>query len=187
MRGGFGFGPGPGRGRDRRAGDSAPTGDAARGGYVVELELPLQQDGTYARVEGEAFAPKLPLWTYGGGDGEARFSSPIVSGSQRLPNGNTLITSGAEGYCVEVDAAGQVVWEFRSPFGRESAEGEAGGREGGGFGPGGPGRGGFGRGGGGPGGFGGFGGAFYRATRIASDHPALRGRELAAPTKKKDV
>ncbi len=209
VQGGFGGGGGHGFGRGRfgppgapgpgglpggRGPDGAPSGGAAgdngpgRGAigggsssYVVELELPLLSDGTYARVDHVAFGPATPLWRWGGGSGEASFFSPIVSGSQRLQNGDTLITSGAEGYCIEVDAQGQVVWEFRSPIGREaSASGEGGGgRPRGGGGPGGlGGPGGFGGpGGGGPGGM--FSGAFYRATRIAPDHPALRGRKLA--------
>ena len=151
---------------DRRREQDREEGREPDWSFVVELELPLQADGTYAREAGKPFAPATPFWRYGGGEGEARFESPIVSGSQRLQNGNTLITSGAEGYCVEVDAQGQVVWEFRSPFGRDTRDGppEArGGR-------------------GGPpearGGRGGMNSAFYRAIRFAPDHPAFKEREL---------
>lgn len=181
--GGFGGPPGPGR-RGREEAGGVPTWS-----HVVELETPLQPDGRYARTAGEPFAPAQPLWRYGGGPGEATFRSPIVSGSQRLANGNTLITSGAEGYCVEVDAEGQVVWEYRSPFGREAGATSRGGPPG--APPSGPGEdgagaprvapafGGPGVGGrGGPGGIGGMGAAFFRAIRIEPDHPALRGRSL---------
>ena len=40
------------------------------------------------------------------------FHSPYISGAQRLPNGNTLITEGAVGRIFEVTSAGQTVWEY---------------------------------------------------------------------------
>jgi hypothetical protein len=46
----------------------------------------------------------------------ARFYSPFVSGAQRLPNGNTLITEGSDGRVFEVTADHQIVWEFISPY-----------------------------------------------------------------------
>jgi hypothetical protein len=44
------------------------------------------------------------------------FYSPYVSGTQRLPNGNTFITSGMEGQIFEVTDKGEIVWEYISPF-----------------------------------------------------------------------
>lgn len=44
------------------------------------------------------------------------FFSPYISGAQRLPNGNTLITEGNFGRLFEVTTQGQVVWEYISPF-----------------------------------------------------------------------
>ncbi len=122
---------------------------------VVSLELPLLPDGTYFREQGRPFGPCEPAWRYGGAQGEASFFSPVVSGAQRLPNGNTLISSGAEGRCIEIDAQGRVVWSFRNPYGapsgeaspRDADESEA------------------------------F-GAFFRAKRLPPDHPAFRGRQL---------
>lgn len=49
----------------------------------------------------------LPPWN---------FFSPFISGAQRLPNGNTLITEGDFGRLFEVTALGEVVWEYISPF-----------------------------------------------------------------------
>lgn len=43
------------------------------------------------------------------------FFSQNVSGAQRLPNGNTLICSGADGTLFEVAAAGQLVWKYVNP------------------------------------------------------------------------
>jgi Arylsulfotransferase (ASST) len=44
------------------------------------------------------------------------FFSPYISGAQRLPNGNTLICEGCYGRIFEVSAAGEVVWEYISPY-----------------------------------------------------------------------
>jgi hypothetical protein len=35
---------------------------------------------------------------------------------QRLPNGNTLVCSGAPGRVFEVSPDGELVWDWRSPF-----------------------------------------------------------------------
>ncbi|MEO6080600.1 MAG: aryl-sulfate sulfotransferase [Steroidobacteraceae bacterium] len=40
------------------------------------------------------------------------FYSTNISGAQRLPNGNTLITEGAGGRVFEVTTAGKIVWEY---------------------------------------------------------------------------
>lgn len=42
--------------------------------------------------------------------------SPFISGSQRLPNGNTLICEGANGRFIEVTRDLEVVWEYISPY-----------------------------------------------------------------------
>jgi hypothetical protein len=44
------------------------------------------------------------------------FMSPHISGAQRLPNGNTLICEGGYGRLFEVTSAGDVVWEYVSPY-----------------------------------------------------------------------
>jgi hypothetical protein len=44
------------------------------------------------------------------------FYSRNISGCQRLPNGNTLATSGVHGHFVEVTAKGEVVWEYINPM-----------------------------------------------------------------------
>lgn len=45
-----------------------------------------------------------------------RFYSPFISGAQRLPNGNTLITEGSGGRLIEVTANHELVWEYISPY-----------------------------------------------------------------------
>jgi outer membrane protein assembly factor BamB len=51
------------------------------------------------------------VWSYTG----PRFFSTNISGAQRLPNGNTLITEGAPGRLLEVTADRRVVWEYIYP------------------------------------------------------------------------
>lgn len=48
-----------------------------------------------------------------------RFYSPFISGAQRLPNGNTLITEGSGGRVIEVTRDHRIVWEYINPhFGK---------------------------------------------------------------------
>ncbi len=144
-------------------------------------------------------------WQYKAAEPESFFAS-FVSGSQRLPNGNTLVCHGVLGQLIEVNRAGETVWEYHNP--REGDQPlDAGGprrrgRQGGpppqdrrGPPPGDPGGGPPHEGGpphdgppGGPGGRGPRGGrggrggmlkyGMFRGTRISAEHPGLAGREL---------
>jgi hypothetical protein len=44
------------------------------------------------------------------------FSSPYISGAQRLPNGNTLICEGSKQRLFEITRDGEVVWDFINPY-----------------------------------------------------------------------
>jgi Arylsulfotransferase (ASST) len=60
------------------------------------------------------------VWEYSiAGLESYRFFSHYVSAAQRLENGNTLITEGADGRLFEVTPAGEIVWEYVSPFWEE--------------------------------------------------------------------
>ena len=145
---------------------------------------------------------KQIVWSFSSTLPNAFFSS-YLGGAQRLPNGNTLICSGAQGHLFEVTSAGEVVWEYVNPVGRQRQRGGGGaagaggpGGRGGFGGPGGPG----GR-GGPPGGFGGPGGpggpgaaptareimsddvgdsynAVFKCQRYSPDYPGLQGKDL---------
>jgi len=52
------------------------------------------------------------VWAYAPPEG---FFGTNISGAQRLPNGNTMITEGPTGRVFEVTAAGKIVWEFVNP------------------------------------------------------------------------
>ena len=58
------------------------------------------------------------VWSYQSKANQGFFSH-IGSGSQRLPNGNTLICSGTTGHLFEVTAKGELVWEYINPISRE--------------------------------------------------------------------
>jgi hypothetical protein len=51
------------------------------------------------------------VWSYT----NPRFFSTNISGAQRLPNGNTLVTAGAGGRMFEVTSEGAIVWEYMYP------------------------------------------------------------------------
>ena len=49
------------------------------------------------------------VWSYA----DPGLYSSNISGAQRLPNGNTLITEGARGRLLEVTKEGRMVWEYK--------------------------------------------------------------------------
>ena len=63
------------------------------------------------------FDPKTKetIWEYQGKP-PYTFRSPMISGAQRLKNGNTLICEGQWGRIFEVTPQKEVVWEYISPF-----------------------------------------------------------------------
>jgi hypothetical protein len=54
------------------------------------------------------------VWEYGSAP-EQRFFSAKRGGSQKLPNGNVLITDSESARAFEVTPEGDVVWEFLNP------------------------------------------------------------------------
>ncbi|MCB0658675.1 MAG: aryl-sulfate sulfotransferase [Saprospiraceae bacterium] len=70
--------------------------------------------GQYIYIPGVAYGPSAAEWSYRS-DPPTSLFSPILSSGQRLPNGNTLICSGANGRFFEVDTAGQIVWDYVNP------------------------------------------------------------------------
>ncbi|HVA46941.1 MAG TPA: aryl-sulfate sulfotransferase [Pirellulales bacterium] len=91
-------------------------GNRPDGSYssVDELVLPVDSQGRYPRRPGAAYGPGGPVWSYTAPK-KTDFYSFFISGAQRLPNGNTLICSGAEGVLFEVTPKKEVVWKFTNP------------------------------------------------------------------------
>lgn len=79
---------------------------------------------TFSRVIEVDRQTKEIVWEYQ--DTPAHnFFSPYISGAQRLPNGNTLITEGNFGRLFEVTSSREVVWEYINPFfGQKELPGE---------------------------------------------------------------
>ena len=77
---------------------------------VTELIPPVDMNGNYALTPGQPYGPAAPIWEYLAPNPTDMYS-PIVSGAQRLPNGNTLITVGIQNRILEVGLNDQVVWE----------------------------------------------------------------------------
>jgi hypothetical protein len=82
------------------------------------LDDTLTDTGDYvnppdAGYAGSGYSNQL-VWAYR--DLEGTFYSSYISGSQRLPNGNTVNMSGATGHMFEVTEDGEVVWEYINPI-----------------------------------------------------------------------
>ena len=59
------------------------------------------------------------VWEYTGSDSDApewTFYSSFISDARRLPNGNTFINEGMNGRFFQVTPAGEIVWEYVSPY-----------------------------------------------------------------------
>jgi hypothetical protein len=86
-----------------------------QGGYPPAQTDPLA--GT--RVVEINPVTKQIVWQYSGRTSQHTdwsFYSPIVGSAQRLPNGNTLIDEGTDGRVFQVTPAGDIVWEYISPY-----------------------------------------------------------------------
>jgi hypothetical protein len=97
--------------------------------------LPQTEKGLYSKEEFLAYAPARAEWSYSSPD-KTSFYSMLISGAQRLPNGNTFICSGNQGMLFEVTPDNEIVWLFKYPG---AGFGGPGGMGPGGPGPGGPG------------------------------------------------
>jgi len=92
-------------------GNGRPAGDFST---IDELVPPLDANGLYT-LSGTSYGPAAPVWSYQAST-PTDFYSQVISGTQRLPNGNTLVCSGTQGWFFEVTQAGDIVWEYDNPF-----------------------------------------------------------------------
>jgi hypothetical protein len=91
------------------------NGDGWSSSSVVEIIPPLNSQGLYTLKSGKAFGPAKPVWNYTSSS-QYDFSSRTQSGSQRLPNGNTLISSSETSFMFEVTPEKDIVWEYTIPW-----------------------------------------------------------------------
>lgn len=66
-------------------------------------------------MSGNRWLPAGFDWNYSTPN-PAYIHSVVVSSAQRLPNGNTLIFAGRQGYGLEITPSGQFAWEYIVPF-----------------------------------------------------------------------
>jgi hypothetical protein len=82
---------------------------------IDEIIPPVDKNGFYHKNPGQAFGPIKPVWTFTT-ENPSNFYSPIISGCQRLPNGNTLICHGTGGVFFEVTKNMDFVWLYTNQF-----------------------------------------------------------------------
>jgi hypothetical protein len=87
-----------------------------------ELTPPVDAFGSYTLAAGQPYGPSALTWTYDGQPSNPFFAARL-SGVQRQPNGNTLITNGPAGNVFEVDAAGAIVWDWTNSLPSTSSNG----------------------------------------------------------------
>ena len=84
------------------------NGNGALGSAVWELTPPMDPSGAFLPPVNGVYGPGGPTWSHS----EPGFYSQNVSNAERLPNGNTLVCSGAQRWLFEITSAGQRVWEY---------------------------------------------------------------------------
>lgn len=82
---------------------------------VDVVDTNVNTDGSYSLTEDGNYLPTDFTWSYEA-DTPSDFYSANISGARRLPNGNTLICSGAEGTLFEVTYDGELVWKYINPI-----------------------------------------------------------------------
>ncbi len=106
----------PGAGRLTVFNNNAPNlPDSVSYSTVLEIETPLQADGTYRQEPDGHFGPDAPSWRYMAPD-TLSFYASFISGAHRMENGNTFINAGTAGRFFEVTPAGEIVWEYWNPY-----------------------------------------------------------------------
>jgi hypothetical protein len=82
---------------------------------VDEIVPPFDGNSSYSLTPGQAYGPDEQIWTYTAETVTDLYSDGI-SGAQRLPNGNTLVCSGEDGWFFEVTEEKEIVWEYLNSF-----------------------------------------------------------------------
>lgn len=80
---------------------------------VVEITPPRNEQGRFIRENSTVFGPQSPVWIFQT-ENKTDFYAKHLSGAQRLPNGNTLICHGEDGYFIEVNSENEIVWSYEN-------------------------------------------------------------------------
>lgn len=90
------------------------NGNSIRFSSVIIFTPPTITPGFYDYDVNNGYGPLSVDWEYTAPE-PSDFFSAILSSSQRLPNGNTLICDGDSGYFFEIDPSNNIVWEYINP------------------------------------------------------------------------
>jgi hypothetical protein len=85
----------------------------ARYSGLIELRLPVKQDGGYEYHQGKPF-PGEVVWGYSADPHESWYA-PFMSGASRLPNGNTLVVNSHNRRVFEITPEGERVLDYNVP------------------------------------------------------------------------
>ena len=98
-------------------------GDMADGVYIDQMDggYETAASGFGAGPDAGQNISNQIVWKFTGALPNS-FYSDYISGAQRMPNGNTVINSGAHGHFFEVTPDGEVVWEYINPVGDRTAD-----------------------------------------------------------------
>ena len=77
---------------------------------VLEIETPIQDDGSYELIGNSPYGPDSWTWIY-----NQNISSNMQGGAFRLPNGNTFITEAEDARIIEVTSSGQIEYDYSWP------------------------------------------------------------------------
>lgn len=79
---------------------------------VEVIQTPVLPNGSY--VQNLPFGPSNSKWIYKDSI-PTNFYSQIISGAERMPNGNTIICNGLNGIFFEVTPQKKTVWRYKNP------------------------------------------------------------------------
>lgn len=83
---------------------------------VYILNPPTSAPGFYTLEADGTYGPETPDYSYADNATDpANFNSHILSGADRLPNGNIFICEGTKGKLFEIDSEENIVWEYINP------------------------------------------------------------------------
>ena len=83
---------------------------------VPIIQTPIDEAGNYEIRDGDPFFPLQAAVEISEVHTNTPFYSGYTSGAQLLPNGNFYITEGVDGRIIEVNPAGELVWQYTVPF-----------------------------------------------------------------------
>ncbi len=79
-----------------------------------EIVLPVDAEGNYDRKAGGAFGPDAAVRS-DSAPNKSEFFAPFMGSAQRLPNGDSLISTGFGGVIFEITPEKKIVWRYIDP------------------------------------------------------------------------